>query len=137
MIKKIDHIAMASTNIDAAQNLFNRLLGIEISDRETVEDQKVRTDLYSLENTRIEIMEPTSDDSPISKFLENRGEGIHHICFEVDNIEQMLSDLKSNSIQLIDEQPRIGAEGKKIAFLHPKSTHGVLIELSESPPINS
>ena len=131
MIKKIDHIAIASDDIDAAQELFNRLLGIDISDRETVDDQKIRTDIYSLGESHIEVMEPTAGDSPISKFLEKRGEGIHHLCFEVENIEAMLADLQSSGIQLIDEKPRIGAGGKKIAFLHPKSTHGVLIELSE------
>jgi len=132
MIKKIDHIAIASRDIDDAQEFFNQLLGIEIEEREIVDDQKIRTDIYSLEDSNIEVMEPTADDSPISKFLEKRGEGIHHICFAVDNIEQMLTDLQSHGIELIDEEPRIGAAGKKIAFLHPKSTHGVLIELSES-----
>jgi len=107
-------------------------LGIEIGERETVDDQKIRTDVYSLGESNIEIMEPTADESPISKFLEKRGEGIHHICFAVDDIEQMLTELKSSGIELIDEKPRIGAGGKRIAFLHPKSTHGVLIELSES-----
>ena len=132
MIKKIDHIAIASKDIDDAQGFFNQLLGIEIGERETVDDQKIRTDIYSLGESNIEIMEPTVDDSPISKFLEKRGEGFHHICFAVDDIEQMLADLKSRGIELIDEKPRTGASGKKIAFLHPQSTHGVLIELSES-----
>jgi len=132
MIRKIDHIAIASKDIDDVQGFFNRLLGIEIGERETVDDQKIRTDVYSLGESNIEIMEPTADESPISKFLEKRGEGIHHICFAVDDIEQMLTELKSSGIELIDEKPRIGAGGKRIAFLHPKSTHGVLIELSES-----
>ncbi len=131
MITKIDHIAIASDDIDDAQNFFNKLLGLEIDDRETVDDQKIRTDIYALGASNIEVMEPTADDSPISKFLAKRGEGIHHICFEVDDIHQTLHELKSRGIQLIDEQPRTGAGGKLIAFLHPKSTHGVLIELSQ------
>ncbi|MBS1272357.1 MAG: hypothetical protein MAGBODY4_01501 [Candidatus Marinimicrobia bacterium] len=131
MIKKIDHIAIASNDVDGAQELFNNLLGMKITGRETVEDQKITTDIYATGDSHIEVMEPTDADSPVAKFLEKRGEGIHHICFEVTDIEAMLSDLKSAGIQLINEEPTIGVGGKKIAFLHPKSTHGVLIELSE------
>lgn len=137
MIKKIDHIAIASENIDEAQRLFKALLGLSLEKRETVEDQHITTDIYAAGDSHIEVMEPTQSDSSVGKFLENRGEGIHHICFEVTNIEEMLSDLKSAGIKLINEKPTIGVEGKKIAFLHPKSTHGVLIELSESASENN
>jgi len=131
MIKKIDHIAIASNDADNARNLFQHLLGLNITCREYVEDQKITTDVYSAGDSHIEVMEPTEADSPVGKFLENRGEGLHHICFEVTDIETMLDSLKSAGIQLINEEPTVGVGGKKIAFLHPKSTHGVLIELTE------
>ncbi len=131
MITGIEHIAIASRNIDGARSLFRDLLGLEILGRETVEEQRITTDIYDAEYIHMEVMEPTADDSPIAKFLEKRGEGLHHICFSVENIEEMLQELEAAGIELIDSQPRTGAGGKKIAFLHPKSTHGVLIELSE------
>ena len=131
MITKIDHIAVASHDINSAQHLFNRLLGLSLRTTETVEDQEITTDIYDINGIGLEVMEPMQETSPITKFLEKRGPGIHHICFQVTEIEQMLQDLESAGIKLIDREPRIGAEGKKIAFLHPKSTQGVLIELSE------
>ncbi|MCF7802768.1 MAG: methylmalonyl-CoA epimerase [Candidatus Marinimicrobia bacterium] len=131
MIKKIDHIAIASNDIEGAKRMFNELLGIDIEPRETVEEQGITTDIYDPGETKLEVMEPTDPDSPVGKFLEKKGEGIHHICFEVTDIEEMLQSLKDAGIELINEEPTLGAGGNKIAFLHPKSTHGVLIELSE------
>jgi len=132
MIKGIDHIAIASEDIDEAQLLFRDLLGLDLKGRETVQDQRISTDIYDTENAHIEVMEPTAEDSPISGFLERRGEGIHHICFKVENLPEMLQRLSEAGVELIDREPRTGAGGKQIAFLHPRSTHGVLIELSET-----
>jgi methylmalonyl-CoA/ethylmalonyl-CoA epimerase len=109
------------------------LLGIEHTSSEKITDQKVNTHIFDTTQGKIELLDALSDNSPISKFLENRGEGIHHIAFKVDKLQSALDYLKSNDIQLIDEYPRVGAEGLLIAFLHPKSTHGVLVELCQSP----
>jgi len=137
MIKGINHIAVASKDIDIAREFFETLLGLNRVGRETIDDQRITTDFYHAENTTIEVMEPTAEDSPISNFLEESGEGLHHICFDVANIEEMLTRLQQAGIQLIDDTPRTGARGSKIAFLHPKSTHGILIELHESPEADS
>ena len=129
----IEHVALAVKDVDAPSNLFGSLLGIEHTSSEEITDQKVNTHIFDTTEGKIELLDAVSDDSPISKFLENRGEGIHHIAFKVDKLQAALHYLKSNGITLIDETPRIGAEGLLIAFLHPKSTHGVLVELCQSP----
>lgn len=107
-------------------------LGLENVHTETVEDQKVRVAMLPIGESRVELLEPTSDDSPISKFLEKRGGGIHHIAVEVDDIEAALARLKAQNMRLIDESPRIGAEGCLVAFVHPSSTNGVLLELVQT-----
>jgi methylmalonyl-CoA/ethylmalonyl-CoA epimerase len=129
----IEHVALAVKDVDAPSNLFGSLLGIEHTSSEEITDQKVNTDIFDTTYGKIELLNPISDDSPISKFLENRGEGIHHIAFKVDKLQPALDYLKDNGIQLIDETPKIGAEGLLVAFLHPKSTYGVLIELCQQP----
>ena len=129
----IEHVALAVKDVDAPSNLFGSLLGIEHTSSEEITDQKVNTHIFDTTEGKIELLDALSDDSPISKFLENRGEGIHHIAFKVDKLQPALDYLKNNGITLIDETPRIGAEGLLIAFLHPKSTHGVLVELCQSP----
>jgi len=129
----IEHVALAVKDVDAPSNLFGSLLGIEHTSSEEITDQKVNTHIFDTTEGKIELLDALSDDSPISKFLENRGEGIHHIAFKVDKLQPALDYLKNNGIMLIDETPRIGAEGLLIAFLHPKSTHGVLVELCQSP----
>ncbi len=126
---KISHLGIATKGIDEALKFWQDALGLENVHAETVEDQKVRVAMLPIGETRIELLEATSDDSPIAKFLEKRGGGIHHIAVEVENIEQSLAKLKANGARLIDEQPRIGAEGCLIAFVHPSSTNGVLLEL--------
>lgn len=126
---KIDHLGIATRGIDEALKFWQNALGLEKTHTETVEDQKVRVAMLPLGETRIELLEPTSEDSPISKFLEKRGGGIHHIAVEVEDIEASLAKLKSNGMRLIDEKPRIGAEGCLIAFVHPASANGVLLEL--------
>ena len=129
----IEHVALAVKDADTPSNFFGSLLGIEHTSSEKIADQKVNTHIFDTTQGKIELLDALSDNSPISKFLENRGEGIHHIAFKVDKLQSALDYLKSNGIQLIDESPRVGAEGLLIAFLHPKSTHGVLVELCQFP----
>ncbi len=129
-LKAIDHIGIAVRSVDAVKETYRKAFGLEPAFEETVEDQKVRIVAFAIGNTRLEYMEPTAEDSPISKFLEKRGEGLHHIAIAVDNVAGALEHLKSAGFPLIDEIPRIGAEGKQIAFLHPSAFHKVLIELT-------
>ena len=129
----IEHVALAVKEVDTPSNLFGSLLGIEHISSEEITDQKVNTHIFDTTQGKIELLDALSDDSPISKFLENRGEGLHHIAFKVDKLQPALDYLKNNGIKLIDETPKVGAEGLLIAFLHPKSTHGVLVELCQSP----
>jgi len=130
-ILKIDHIGIASKSIDQVAPFWNAILGLPIEGRETVEEQKSTTAFLPVGESEIEILESTAPDGPIAKFIESRGEGIHHVSLRVDNIERALKELKEKGIRLIDEKPREGAGGGKIAFIHPKSTNGVLVELSE------
>ena len=130
-VLKIDHLGIAVNSIDEAKKLFHDILGLKFEGTETVEEQKVTTAFFPVGDSEVELLESTAPDGPIAKYLEKRGEGIQHIAFRVDNLEEALAELKEKGIRLIDEKPRMGAGGAKIAFLHPKSTHGVLIELSE------
>ena len=130
MINKIDHIGVAVRNLDEAIELYKKL-GFEVKEIEEVPDQKVKVAMLPVGESRIELLEATSEDSPIAKFIERRGEGVHHIAINVSDIEKALQNAKENGLQLIDEKPRIGAGGKKVAFIHPKSTKGVLLELVE------
>jgi methylmalonyl-CoA/ethylmalonyl-CoA epimerase len=133
MFKKVDHVAVAVPDLDEAIALYKKLLGKEPEHIEEVADQKVKAAFFGVGETNIELLWPTAPDSPISKFLEDkkgRG-GLHHICLQVSDLEGHLEKLKQMGVKLIDEKPRIGAHGKRIAFVHPKSTGGVLIELSE------
>lgn len=129
---KINHLGIATNGIDEALKFWADALGLENVHTETVDDQKVRVAMLPIGESRIELLEPTSEDSPISKFLAKRGGGIHHIAVEVDDIEAALAKLKSEGARLIDEQPRIGAEGCLVAFVHPSSTNGVLLELVQT-----
>ncbi len=126
---KINHLGIATKGIDEALKFWGNALGLENVHTETVEDQKVRVAMLPIGESRIELLEATSEDSPIAKFLEKRGGGIHHIAVEVENIEESLAKLKSEGMRLIDEKPRIGAEGCLVAFVHPSSANGVLLEL--------
>ncbi len=130
-VLKIDHLGIAVHSIEEARKLFQETLGLEFEGTETVTEQKVTTAFFPVGDSEVELLESTAPDGPIAKYLEKRGEGIQHIAFRVENIEEALAELKEKGIRLIDEKPRIGAGGAKIAFLHPKDTHGVLIELSE------
>jgi methylmalonyl-CoA/ethylmalonyl-CoA epimerase len=130
-VLKIDHLGIAVNSIEEAKKLFHDILGLKFEGTETVQEQKVTTAFFPVGDSEVELLESTVPDGPIAKYLEKRGEGIQHIAFRVDNLEEALTELKEKGIRLIDEKPRKGAGGAKIAFLHPKSTHGVLIELSE------
>jgi methylmalonyl-CoA epimerase len=129
---KINHLGIATKGIDDALRFWEDALGLENVHTEIVEEQKVRVAMLPLGESRIELLEPTSEDSPISKFLEKRGPGIHHIAVEVEDIETSLQQLKDKGTRLIDETPRVGAEGCLVAFVHPASANGVLLELVQT-----
>jgi len=130
-ILKIDHLGIAVRDLNSAGNIWSELLGISCSGSETVADQKVTTGFFPVGESEVELLESTAPDGPIAQFIEKKGEGLHHIALRVDNIEQALQELKQKGVRLIDEKPRIGAGGARIAFIHPKHTGGVLIELCE------
>ena len=127
----IEHVGIAVEDLTGIANLFSDILGLEFAGSEEVKDQLVTTDIYKTGSGKVEFIKATTPGSPISRFINKRGEGMHHIAFQVDNLKAALDYLRHQSVQLIDEIPRIGAEGFKIAFIHPKSTGGVLIELCE------
>lgn len=129
----IEHLGIAVKSIEAALPYYEKVLGLKCYNIEEVADQKVKTAFLKIGQTKIELLEPTSEDSTIAKFIANRGEGIHHIAFATDNVVDALANAAENGIRLIDSAPRKGAEGLNIAFLHPKSTGGVLTELCEDP----
>ena len=129
MIKKVNHMAIAVNNLDEALELYNKLFGLKPEKVETMTDQRVRAATLPVgEGSEIELIQPIDSDSGVAKFLEKRGEGIHHIAIEVDDIDQELKTLAEKGVDLIDKQARIGLAGR-VAFLHPKATRGVLIEL--------
>ena len=129
----IEHVAIAVSSLKEPSKVFGDILGIDNTSTEEIVDQKVVTDIFDTGRGKVELLETTSEHSPISNFLEKRGNGVHHIAFLVDNLEIALKDLAESGIDLIDKSPRIGAEGMLIAFLHPKSTGGVLVELCQKP----
>ena len=128
---KIDHLGIAVNSIETARNLWEKVLGLPMEGTETVLTQKVTTAFLPVGESEVELLESTAPDGPIAKYIEKRGEGIQHVAFRVENIEEALEELKAKGIQLIDQAPRPGAGGARIAFLHPKSTSGVLVELCE------
>ncbi|KXG76884.1 4-hydroxyphenylpyruvate dioxygenase [Fervidicola ferrireducens] len=128
---KIDHIGVAVKSIEEASKIYTELLGLEMHGIEEVQDQKVKVAFIPVGESEFELLEATDPESSIAKFIEKRGEGIQHIALRVDDIEKALEELKQKGVKLIDEKPRYGAGGAKIAFIHPKSTNGVLIELCE------
>ncbi len=131
MIKKIDHIGIAVKDLNASLKFWEGMLGLKAVETEVVEEQKVKVAFLPTGDSEVELLESTSPDGPIAKYIEKNGEGIQHIAFRVDNLEQRLAELKEKGVRLIDEKPRRGAGGAKIAFLHPKATFGILVELSE------
>ena len=129
---KIDHIGIATGGIAEVANFYREALGLEIDEIEEVTEQKVRVAMLPIGESRIELLEPTTADSPISKFLAKRGPGIHHVAIQVENIRESLRKMKEEGARLIDEEPRTGAGGCLVAFVHPSSTGGVLVELVEN-----
>ncbi len=131
MIRKIAHIGVAVKSLDAAIPYYRDVLGLELVGIEAVPDQKIRAAVFNVGESTIELIESTSPDGPVGKFVEKNGEGIHHLCFNVDDTAKALADAKEKGARLIDETPRNGVHGMKIGFLHPKSTFGVLTEFAQ------
>ncbi len=133
----IEHIGIAVNSLQEAIPYYEKILGLSCYAIEEVKDQKVRTAFFKIGQTKIELLESTSSDGPVAKFIEKKGPGLHHIAFAVEGLQERLDELNKKGVSLIDQQPRKGAEGLSIAFLHPKSTHGVLTELCEAEQISS
>ncbi len=131
MLKKIDHIAIAVSNLKKEIELYKKIPGFEFNGTEIVEKQKVTVAFFKVGDVFIELLEPLSDDSPISKFIEKRGGGLHHIAYEVDDIKKEIGSFEGKGIRMLDKEPKIGAHKAKIAFVHPKDFSGVLTELKE------
>lgn len=130
-MRRIDHIGIAVADLEEAKAPYVEGLGIQVDHEEEVPSQRVRVAMLPVGETNIELLEPTSEDSPIAKFLERKGPGIHHIALAVDDIEAALERMRAAGVQMIDEQPRPGAGGTRVAFAHPKAFNGVLVELVE------
>lgn len=131
MVKKIDHIGIAVKNLEESLKFYENVLGLKSSGTEVVEEQKVKVVFLPTGDSEIELLEATSEDSPIAKYIEKNGEGVQHIAYRVDDVEAAIAEMKEQGLRMIDEKPRYGAGGAKIAFCHPKSTGGVLIELCQ------
>jgi methylmalonyl-CoA/ethylmalonyl-CoA epimerase len=131
--KGLDHVAIAVKDLDKAIALYRDAFGLELAEVEEVAEQQVRTAIFGHGMGRVELISPTVADSGVAKFLEKRGEGLHHICIEVDDIEAAMAALRERGAPLIDQTPKIGAGGAKVAFIHPKGSHGVLVELRQGP----
>ncbi len=129
--KALNHVGIAVRSIDEQRPFYEDVLGAEFEGFEDVPTQKVRVAFFKVESVRLELLEPTEEDSPVAKFLEKRGEGLHHLAFTVQDIQERIDQIKEAGLRMIDETPRTGAHNMKIAFMHPKSTHGVLTELCE------
>ena len=133
MIKRIAHIAIAVRSVEEASRFFAQVLGLRCERTEVVETEKAKVAFFPLGETEIELVEGVERGNPLEKFLEKRGEGIHHICLEVVNLDETMRQLREAGVPLLDEVPRPGADGTRVAFIHPKGAHGILIELIESP----
>ncbi len=131
MIKKVDHIGIAVKDLEETLKFYQEILGMDLQGTEVVEEQKVRVAFLPIGDAEVELLESTDPEGPIAKYIERKGQGIQHLAFRVDDIEKAIEEMKEKGIRMIDEKPRYGAGGAKIAFAHPKSTHGVLIELCQ------
>ncbi|MCG8450659.1 MAG: methylmalonyl-CoA epimerase [Pirellulales bacterium] len=136
-VKSLNHVGIAVRSIDDQRPFYEDVLGAEFECYEDVPSQKVRVGFFRVENVRLELLEPTDSDGPIAKFMDKRGEGLHHLAFTVDDIQARIDELKQSGIRMIDDTPRGGAHHMQIAFLHPKSSHGVLTELCEPAEVPS
>ncbi len=130
-IKHIDHIGIAVNSIKEGGKFFTDILGLKLQKEETVEEQKVKTGFFPITDSELELLESTTPDGPIAKYIASRGEGIQHIAFRVEDIDEAVKELKEKGVRLIDQEPRKGAGGARIVFIHPKESHGVLVELCE------
>ncbi len=130
-VLKIDHLGIAVNSIDDGKKFWSDILGLDFKGAETVAEQKVTTAFFPVSESEVELLESTSPDGPVAKYIEKKGTGIQHVAFRVEDIDAALAELKEKGIKLIDQEPRIGAGGARIAFLHPKATGGVLVELCE------
>ena len=133
MLKRINHVAVAVANLEEATKFYEQVLGLTLSGVEVVVSQKTKVGFFKIGESNIELVQPAEPDSPLTKYLETKGQGIHHICFEVDDVEAEVKALLAKGATLIDQKPRAGAHNTKVAFVHPKSSNGVLIELCELP----
>jgi methylmalonyl-CoA/ethylmalonyl-CoA epimerase len=133
MSNKIEHVALAVADLDAAIAHYREVWGIEVSHREKVEDEGVEEAMLPFGDTFLQLVAPTGEETTVGRFLANRGEGLHHLAYEVDDLPGTLEDLRAKGVQLIDEVPRRGGRGHLVAFVHPKSNHGLLVELIQSP----
>jgi len=131
MLTNIDHLGIAVHNLNDSMHLYENILGLECHGHETVEDQRVNIAFYKVGDTKIELLESTCPEGPIARHIDAKGQGLQHIAYRVANIEEAIEEMLSKGIAMIDKTPRLGAGGSKIAFLHPKSTNGILIELCE------
>ncbi len=130
-VKQIDHIGIAVKSLDQAGRFYTDVLGLPVQETETVEDQKVTVAFIPVTGSEIELLESTEPDGPVARHIESKGEGIQHIAYRVENLDEALAELKEKGVRLIDQEPRKGAGGARIAFIHPKETNGVLVELCE------
>ena len=130
-VLKIDHLGIAVNSIDDGKKFWSDILGLDFEGAETVAEQKVTTAFFPVSESEVELLESTSPDGPVAKYIEKKGTGIQHVAFRVEDIDAALAELKEKGVKLIDQEPRIGAGGARIAFLHPKATGGVLVELCE------
>jgi len=130
-IKHIDHIGIAVKSIEEGKRFFADILGLKFEKTEIIEEQKVKTGFFPITDSELELLESTEADGPVAKFIEARGQGVQHIAFRVENLDEALAELKEKGVRLIDQEPRKGAGGARIAFIHPKETSGVLVELCE------
>lgn len=133
MLKKIHHLGYAVENLGASVRFYEEHFGASLSEPEEVEDQGLVARMFDVGESKVEFMEPTRSDSPVGKFLAKRGEGFHHVAFQVDDIEEALVELREGGVELIDDKPRVGVGGIRVAFVHPRGAHGVLTELVELP----
>jgi methylmalonyl-CoA/ethylmalonyl-CoA epimerase len=133
MLNKIYHLGYAVEDIEAASRFYMENFGVEPTEPEVVEEQDIIATMFRVGESMVELVQPTGPDTPVGKFLARRGEGFHHVAYQVDNLEAALRELRKTGVEIVDEEPRIGARGTRMAFIHPKSTFGVLTELVELP----
>jgi len=130
-VLKLDHVGIAVKNLDETIGFYKDVLGLDLAEIEVVEEQKVKVAFLPIGDTEIELLESTADDGPIAKYIERNGEGVQHLAFQVENIEEAIAEMQEKGMRMIDEMPRYGAGGAKIAFMHPKSSYRVLVELCQ------